>query len=237
MTKQQAPTHPQGATLHLGGDAYAHPTLEDVLEPLDRVQTYPGNPRRGDQDAITSSIRDLGLYAGVIAQRTTGHILVGNHRYRGITALGGERVPVTWVDVDDTVAAAIVARDNLTSDKGGYDRGEQYALLQRLQEEDALDLSGYVAAEYDVIRSLVDLPTDFDTGQVDPDEELAAAGIDYSSEDGAPAFHAHVSFASLADYDEFRKRLDLTGPRRSRIWFPEQPDSIEHDVEHVAEGA
>lgn len=228
--------HPQGATLPIGGDAHAHPTLEPILEPVDRVQTYPGNPRRGDQDAITSSIRDLGLYAGVIAQQSTGHVLVGNHRLRGIIALGGERVPVTWVDVDDTVAAAIVARDNLTSDRGGYDRAEQYALLQALKGEDSLALSGYLEAEYDVIRSLVDLPTDM-SGPLDAEQALRDAGLDgYVSEDGAPVFQARVSFKTMGDYEEFRRLLGYTGPRRSRIWFPEQPDLIESEVETIAAG-
>lgn len=236
MTKTKPAEHPQGATLPLGGEAHAHPTLQPLLEPITTPVLYPGNPRRGDQDGITASIRDLGLYAGIICQRDTAHVLVGNHRLRGLLALGAEHVPITWVDVDNTRAAAIVARDNLTSDRGGYDRGEQYALLQALKAEDSLPLSGYLDAEYDVIRSLVDLPTDF-TGQVDPDDELAAAGVPYDNTDGAPAFVASVSFASLADYDEFRKRLGFTGPRRPRCWFPEHKDSIEHDVEHVAEGA
>ena len=143
MTKPKTAAHPQGATLSLGGTAYAHPTLEPILEPITEPVLYPGNPRRGDQDAITGSIRDLGLYAGIICQRTTRHVLVGNHRLRGLLALEAEQVPVTWVDVDNTRAAAIVARDNLTSDRGGYDTAEQITLLQALAADDALPLSGY----------------------------------------------------------------------------------------------
>lgn len=133
---------PPGATLHLGGDAWAHPSLDGRdLVPIDTITPYPGNPRRGDQDAITSSIRDLGLYAGVVVQRATGHILVGNHRRHALVALGAERIPVTYVDVDDTRAAAIVARDNRTSDLGGYDDAELLALLT--EDPDVLALSGY----------------------------------------------------------------------------------------------
>lgn len=146
-------TIPAGASLHLGGHAYAHPALEPALVPIDTVTPYPDNPRRGDQDAITSSIRDLGLYAGVVAQHSTGHILVGNHRRHALTELGAERIPVTYVDVDDTRAAAIVARDNLTSDRGGYDDAALLALLQ--SDEDVLALSGYTVDDTEALRGLL----------------------------------------------------------------------------------
>lgn len=157
MTQQ----HPPGATLHLGGDAWAHPDLkrqlvihtgehagtDDTRVPL---TTYPGNPRRGDQDAITASIRELGLYRAIIVQRNTGHVLAGNHTLRALLDLGAERVPVTWVDVDDTRAAAIVARDNHTSELGSYDDAELLALLT--SHEDVLALSGYADDDLEALR-------------------------------------------------------------------------------------
>lgn len=148
MTPQT--TTPPGATLHLGGQAYAHPSLDARLVPIDSVTPYPGNPRRGDQDAITSSIRDLGLYAGVIVQESTRYILVGNHRRHALVELGAERIPVDSLDVDDTRAAAIVARDNRTSDLGGYDDTELLALLTI--DDAVLPLSGY--SEEDVAALL-----------------------------------------------------------------------------------
>ncbi|UQS95213.1 pyridoxal-phosphate dependent enzyme [Pseudanabaena phage Pam4] len=135
--------HPPGATLHLGGNAWAHPDLNEATTPLDGLTPYPGNPRRGDQDAITASIRDLGLYRAIIVQRSTGHVLAGNHTLRALTDLGATHAPVTYVDVDDTRAAAIVARDNRTSDLGVYDDADLAALLTGLSDADALLLSGY----------------------------------------------------------------------------------------------
>ena len=149
VTAQATTTQPPGADLHLGGDAWCHPSLEPRLVPLDDAIPYPGNPRRGDQEAITSSIRDLGLYAGVILQRSTGHILVGNHRRHGVAELGGTLIPADYLDVDDTRAAAIVARDNRTSDLGGYDDHGLAALLQG--HPDVLPLSGYDAAGLEAI--------------------------------------------------------------------------------------
>lgn len=151
-----ATDHPQGADLHLGGTAWAHPSLEPRLTDISTVTPYPGNPRRGDQDAITSSIRDLGLYAGCIVQQSTGHVLVGNHRLHALTELGATRVPVDTVDVDDARAAAIVARDNLTSRRGDDDPELLLALLNA--DLDVLALSGYAEQELDALhRAVADL--------------------------------------------------------------------------------
>jgi hypothetical protein len=153
MTTQATP-QAAGATLHLGGDAYAHPSLKRRLVPIENVTPYPGNPRRGDQAAITASIRDLGLYAGVVAQQSSGHILVGNHRRHALVELGAKKIPVDYLDVDDTRAAAIVARDNHTSDLGTYDEPELLALLTA----DVLPLSGYDDEDVAALLRSIDGP-------------------------------------------------------------------------------
>lgn len=147
--------HPEGATLHLGGDAWAHPDLEPLLRPITNLHPYPGNPRRGDQDAITASIRDLGLYKPLTAQAGTGHVLAGNHTMRALLELGAERVPATYLAVTDTSAAAIVARDNLTSDLAVND---SQALLDLLADVDVLALSGYADEDLADLRALLAAP-------------------------------------------------------------------------------
>lgn len=146
-------THPPGATLPLGGTAHAHPDLKPQLVPISTVTLYPGNPRRGDQDAITNSIRDLGLYRHIIVQRSTSFVLAGNHTTRALLDLGAEQVPVTWVDVDDTVAAALVARDNKTSDQGDYDAAELVKLIT--SDPAVLALSGYEERELDALHRVL----------------------------------------------------------------------------------
>ena len=159
MTDTQTPTQPPpGATLHLGGTAYASPTLEPLLVSITDAKPYPGNPRRHDQDSITASVRDHGLYQGVVLQRTTGHVLVGNGRLQALTDLGAERVPVTWLDVDDARAAAIVVRDNHTSDLSWNDTQDLVNLLAPLTvDPDLLALSGHTQDDYnDLLLMLQD---------------------------------------------------------------------------------
>jgi hypothetical protein len=162
--------HPPGATLHLGGDAWAAPSLEPLLVPIEQVTPWPGNPRRHDQAQITGSVRDHGLYAGVVVQLSSWHALVGHGRRQALIDLGADRIPATPLDVDDLRGAAIVARDNKTHDDGGYDEADQLALLDPLAEADLLALAGFNTDEYELLRSAVML--DFPALDNDTDPSL-----------------------------------------------------------------
>lgn len=146
--------HPEGATLYLGGTAWAHPKPDALLLPTETLHLYPGNPRRGDQDEITASIRTLGFYGTIQAQESTRHVLVGNHRLRALLDLGAVLAPAEVLAVSDTVAAAIVARDNYTSDQADNDPDDLRALLERLEAAERLDLVGGLADELATLREL-----------------------------------------------------------------------------------
>ena len=46
-----------------------------------KLKLYPGNARKGDVDKIAKSIEINGMYQAVVVQRSTGFIIVGNHRF------------------------------------------------------------------------------------------------------------------------------------------------------------
>jgi hypothetical protein len=84
-----------------------------------------------------------GFYGAIIAQRSTGYILAGNHRYRAAVERDAETVPVIWVDVDDDSALRILLADNRTADGGDYDA---QALVDILADMGNLEGTGYDAA-------------------------------------------------------------------------------------------
>ncbi len=131
--------------VHLGGDAYAHADLERLLVPITDLIPHPDNPRNGDQDKITASIRDNGLYRPAYVQRSTGHILAGNHTTAGVLALGGDRMAAIYLDVDDTEARKILLVDNRAADLGRYDEGKLLQMLRELEESEQLEGTGYEA--------------------------------------------------------------------------------------------
>lgn len=112
--------------------------------PVDDVAPHPDNPRIGDLAAIRESIRINGFYGALVVQRSTGHIVAGNHRWAAARAEGLDEVPVIYIDVDDATARRILAADNRTADLAGYD---DRALLELLNDIDGV--TGLVGTGYD----------------------------------------------------------------------------------------
>jgi ParB-like chromosome segregation protein Spo0J len=146
---------------------------QDVLE----LKAHPRNPRRGDVDKIRESIRRNGFYGTVVAQRSTGYILAGNHRVEAARQEGYTHVPVMWVDCDDRTAARILLVDNRASDTAFYDDTE---LLGLLREFDMGDLEGTGWTDYDltelekVVESLEAIQEATTDAFADPAPEMEA---------------------------------------------------------------
>lgn len=102
------------------------------LTPITKLKPHPKNPRRGDIAAIRSSIRENGFYSMIVAQKSTGHILVGNHRYFAAKEEGLDKILVAWVDVDDAHALKIMLADNRSGDFADYDDEALVAVMNEL---------------------------------------------------------------------------------------------------------
>jgi hypothetical protein len=133
---------------------------------VDDLTTHPGNPRRGDLAAVKASIEVNGFYGTIVAQRSTGYVLAGNHRLMAARELGMVEVPVVWVDCDDTRARAILAADNRTSELGGFDSEALAQLLEGLRIEDALVGTGYDEESIAALIKGVDAPSGEDWAQM-----------------------------------------------------------------------
>jgi hypothetical protein len=114
--------------------------------PVASLTPYPGNPRRGDVDAIRESLRTNGQFRPIVVNRPTMQVLAGNHTLRAAKKLGWTEIAVTYVDVDDERAKRIVLADNRTNDLAGYDPAELVSLLTDLP---SLEGTGYHQAALD----------------------------------------------------------------------------------------
>jgi ParB-like chromosome segregation protein Spo0J len=145
-------------------------TLETVA--VEEISPHPDNPRRGDLDKIGESIDHHGWFGAVLAQRSTGYILAGNHRYQAAVARGARELPVLWVDVDDDQARRILLADNTTSDAAGYADDALARLLAELsQTAGALAGTGFEDADLDrLIGNIVQAeptPAPDQSGEID----------------------------------------------------------------------
>lgn len=113
---------------------------------------FPGNPRRGNVDAIRASIRANGFFGALVVRRSTREILAGNHRFLAGVAEGMTKFPVNFVDVDEVQARKILLADNRTGDLGSYDENALADILRSLsatadEVESAIAGTGYSVDE------------------------------------------------------------------------------------------
>lgn len=144
----------------------------------DALRVHPQNPREGDLGAIMESIRVNGFYGVLVVQRSTTHILAGNHRYMAGCQLGMTEFPVVWLDVDDASALRIVLADNRTSDLALNNIDVLvHHLTQIMQNTGSLEGTGYDGDDLDTM--LKDLDKSLDFGATGADDESGALGHKY----------------------------------------------------------
>lgn len=137
---------------------------------IDSLNPYPGNPRRGDIDAIAHSIEANGVYKPIVVQKDTNYILAGNHTWQAAKKLGHSQIDVVWAEVDEATALRILLVDNASNDKATYDWPELKLMLDDL---DDLSGTGYTAADLEDItaKTLEELAA---LDEADGDDDRAA---------------------------------------------------------------
>jgi ParB-like chromosome segregation protein Spo0J len=119
--------------------------------PINSLEGYPTNPRRGDIDAIAQSLKAHGQYRPIVVQHGTNYILAGNHTYKAAKKLGWKKIKITYIEVDEQTARKIVLADNRLTDLAGYNEPLLKSLLQALPE---LEGTGFTQSEVDTLDRL-----------------------------------------------------------------------------------
>lgn len=136
--------------------------------PIASLQPHPNNPRQGDVASIAESIDTNGFFGAVIAQRSTGYILAGNHTWMAAKNAGMETIPTIWVDVDDARALRILLADNRTSDRAGYDKDALADVLRIASEAGSLTGTGYNKSDMSKLLKTLAERADDQTDQLKP---------------------------------------------------------------------
>jgi DNA modification methylase len=137
-----------------------------------KLTPHPKNVRQGDVGAISMSLEMHGQYRPIVAQKSTGYILAGNHTYKAAMSLGWKDIAVTYVDVDDDQALRILLMDNRANDIATYDEHGLSEVLSLLMDtEKQLAGTGFSPEDLDELLALV---TDLGTIE-DPKPETTEA--------------------------------------------------------------
>lgn len=188
-------------------------TVEQVK--LGELRPYPGNARRGDVDAIASSLEAHGQFRPLIVQRSTGYVLGGNHTLQAAQRLGWPSVQVTYLDVDDDAAKRIVLADNRTHDLGdGYDDRALADLLASIDGD--LTGTGFSFDDLDDLLAKLDEETPTPGTVADPTVLIPGGPTnvrstpsleEYASEYGARATRFFALIYPLAQYAWVEEKL------------------------------
>lgn len=130
--------------------------MEYEIVPADKIRPHPENARRGNLRAIRLSIETHGFYLPLVVQRSTGYILVGNHRYKAGLELGMTEFPVKYKDVNKREAKEILLMDNKSSDDASYDMEQLAELLESLDND--FEGTGFDADEVSNLLAEVRVP-------------------------------------------------------------------------------
>lgn len=128
------------------------PDLQPFAISLSNLSTLPGNPRKGDVQAVARSLKRFGQHRPLVAKLVDptkpdekyGVVIAGNHTFLAARELGWDEIAVVWVDDDSETAMARALADNRTHDLGSYDDNLLHDALERLKDnEDLLTATGY----------------------------------------------------------------------------------------------
>jgi ParB-like chromosome segregation protein Spo0J len=128
------------------------PDLAALATPIADLKPLPGNPRKGNVDAVARSLARFGQRKPIVC-RPDGTIIAGNHTWQAARKLGWDEIAVVRVADDDEEAFAFALADNRTAELGGYDTDALAAMLAEVAHDaDLLASTGYtpedVAALY-----------------------------------------------------------------------------------------
>ena len=155
------------------------PKLEHLAVDITTLDELPGNPRKGDVEAVARSYAAFGQQKPIVVQRRGRKTVVidGNHQLLAARQLGWDKIAVSTFKVKDPntgrVRAGTVAEAdtyalavNRTADLGVYDD----VLLAKMIESISHDAELMAAASYshdDLMALLIGAPK---IGLTDPDD-------------------------------------------------------------------
>lgn len=113
--------------------------LRPMLVAVEDLTLFPGNPRRGDVEALRKALRRFGQRKPIVVQASTHYIIAGNHLYQAAVAEGWTHIAATLADLDDTEAKALALADNQMSALGKNDTHALMEWLGDLASKSAID--------------------------------------------------------------------------------------------------
>ncbi len=186
------------------------PQPETSLEPaavwchIDQLVPWADNPRLNDQAVgdVADSIKRFGFASPIVARREDNMVIAGHTRLKAARALGLDRVPVRFVDLDPADAKLLALRDNKSGEIAEWDEVKVGAILAELKaEEAAVGQSGFSDDEIAGMIERAGIP------QEEPDAMAEGANSELIPE----KWQVAVDCESELDQVAFLERMESEG--------------------------
>ena len=140
---------------------------------IETLKPWENNPRKNEHavSAVAESIKRFGFAAPIIA-RTDGEVIAGHTRLKAAQALGLDRVPVRYMDLDPADAKLLALADNKVGELAEWDDDRLSDILNELHADGVdLDGIGFSLEELSEIMALgAEMPEEeFETTEPEPD--------------------------------------------------------------------
>jgi ParB-like chromosome segregation protein Spo0J len=123
------------------------PALQPLAVPIDSLTLYPGNPRRGDVEAVARSLNTLGQHRPCVVD-SQGQVVVGNHMLLAARQLGWTEIAAFVTDDSPEVALSRLLADNKTAELGTYDEADLVALIESVSvDPELLEATAWTQAD------------------------------------------------------------------------------------------
>lgn len=112
--------------------------LENLLQPLGKLVSLPGNPRQGNVAAIKSSYEEFGQLkpiVGVANDDDTITIVAGNHQLEAVQELEWTHVAVLVAPLSQARAVSFALADNRIQELGYSDPNLLFEMLEDVVQE------------------------------------------------------------------------------------------------------
>lgn len=220
LTKTDAPHDAPHADA--SPNSTAAPSTQEVAAvwvPRSALHAWAANPRKNDGEPVKKvmeSIKRFGFAAPIVA-RTNGEVIAGHTRLKAAEALGLDRVPVRYMDLDPAEAHLLALADNKLNEEAEWDASMVASVLSDFSFEDAA-LAGWDSADLDKLASKLGA----NSGPTDPMQEWQGMP-EFDQQDKTSEFSIIVHFDAWEHVVAFARLLDQSVTKQTKsIWFPKQ---------------
>jgi len=189
--------------------------LEPLIQPISKLKPATHNPRKGDVESIKKSYERFGQRKPIVALRSTGEIIAGNHQYLAAKDLGWTEMAVVFVDDDKETAIAYGVADNRIGQLGEWNVEELVLALDEIGL-DSIDTVGFTEADVEDFRALLD-----EHQMTSPAIAQMDGGL-RDADGGTSQVDAETKVKKDSTYAEFLERYANRAVRAIILYYPNE---------------